>query len=66
MTFDEAVKLLRNAVKPSHLANQPHIDLTLISAAERFKYEKALMITRQEVAQGRISENQLKILLGLL
>ncbi|MCF8060312.1 MAG: hypothetical protein K9K67_13505 [Bacteriovoracaceae bacterium] len=65
MTLEEAIKLLRNAVKDSHLDNQKHIDLTLVDASVRADYEKALMFCRVQVAQGLISDEDLKIRLGL-
>lgn len=63
--LDEAIKLLRNAVKYSHLDNQKHLDLTLVQATERAEYEKALMICRQEVIKGTLTDEELKNRLGL-
>lgn len=65
MNLQEAIELLKNAVKESHLDNQPHIDLTLVLAPERPKYEYALMVTRTAVARGEMSEAELKEQLGL-
>ena len=64
-TLDAAIELLKNAVKFSHLDNQKHIDLTLVQADERARYEKALMICRQEVIRGTLTDQELKIRLGL-
>lgn len=66
MNLEEAINLLKNAVKDSHLDNQKHIDLTLIDASVRADYEKALMICQANVAQGHISDEDLKSKLGLL
>lgn len=63
--LDEAIKLLRNAVKYSHLDNQKHLDLTLVQADQRADYEKALMICRQEVIKGTLTDADLKTRLGL-
>ena len=65
MELESAIKLLKNAVKNSHLDNQKHIDLTLVDAQERPKYEKALMYCRAKVAQGELTEEELKNRLGL-
>lgn len=65
MNLDEAIALLRNAVKESHLPNQKHICLSLVVAHERAEYEKALMLTRQSVAKNEITEDELKMRLGL-
>jgi len=66
MDLESAIKLLKNIVKESHLPGQKHIDLTLAQADERAEYEKALMLTRQEVIKGTLSEEDLKIRLGLI
>ena len=66
MTIEQAVKLLKNIVKDSHLDNQKHLDLTLAPAEERDRYQHAMMLVRQEVAQGRMSEEELKNTLGLI
>lgn len=66
MNLEEAIKLLRNAVKDSHIDNQKHIDLSVIDATVRADYERALMICQANVAQGHISDEELKIKLGLL
>ena len=65
MNFEEAVALLKNAVKFSHIEGQKHIDLSVVDAGERPEYQKALAICRAQVAQEKISEDDLNSLLGL-
>lgn len=65
MELNQAIELLRNAVKDSHLDNQKHIDLSLVDASERAIYERALMICQAHVAQGHLSDDELKTRLGL-
>lgn len=65
MTFEEAISLLKIAVKDSHLKNQPHIDLTLIKAEDRPRYEKALMVINSKVLKGEMKREELRGLLGL-
>jgi len=65
LTFDEAIELLQKTVKFSDVDKQKHIDLTLISAEKRGLYQQALMLTRAHVAQGLVTEDELKLRLGL-
>lgn len=65
MNLEEAINLLKNAVKESHIENQKHIDLSLVDASVRADYEKALMICRAAVAQQQLSDDDLKSRLGL-
>lgn len=65
MNFEQAVALLKNAVKYSHIEGQKHIDLTLVDASERPEYQKALALCRAQVAQNLISEAELRDKLGL-
>lgn len=63
--LNEAIELLKNAVGDSHLKNQKYVDLTRIPAPERPKYQKALLVTRTMVEHGKITEEELKLRLGL-
>lgn len=65
MTLDEAITILRNAVKWSEVKNQKHIDLTLIAAEERPLYQTALAVTTIEVEKGTLTQDALKARLGL-
>lgn len=65
LSFDEAVHLLKKAVKFSEVKNQKHIDLSLCIANERPLYQKALMIVNLEVEKGTLTLDQLKVKLGL-
>ncbi|MDD0852923.1 hypothetical protein HBN50_07440 [Halobacteriovorax sp. GB3] len=66
ITFDQAVELLKNAVKYSTIENQKHLDLSLVNAPERVKYQEALMVVQSAVKRGEISDQELKSLLGLV
>jgi hypothetical protein len=63
--LNEAIELLKNAVNESNIKNQKFIDLTLVKAEERFNYQKALLVTRTMVEHGKITEEELKLRLGL-
>ena len=66
MNLDEAIFLLKKTVKYSAVKNQKHLDLTLVSAQERFTYEKALAQVTNEVKKGTLTEADLKQRLGLI
>jgi hypothetical protein len=66
LNFEQAVELLKNAIKYSNIEGQKHLDLSVVPASESERYQKALMITRQQVAQGLVSEDDLKHMLGLV
>lgn len=65
MNLDQAIELVRKAVKESHLVGQKHVDLSLVDAAQRADVERALMYCQANVAQGAISDEDLKTRLGL-
>ena len=65
MTLDEAVTLLRTAVKWSEVKNQKHIDLSICVAEERPLFQKALVVANMEVEKGTLTQEELKIRLGL-
>ncbi len=66
MELNEAIKLLKNAVKDSTLHNQKHLDLTVVPSSQRELYQRALMIVQHEVEKGTLTDQQLKIQLGLI
>jgi len=59
MSLDEAVIILRNAVKPAGTIDQKHIDLTLIPVRDREKYEKALIVSQLAVRNGALTKEEL-------
>ena len=61
-----AIKKLKEITKESHLNNQPHIDLTLADAQKRDTYIEALVIARNSIANGELTEDQLKERIGLI
>ena len=65
INLDEHFEVLKNAVKQSHLNNQPHLDLTIIPASQRLHYQKSLIIINDAISKGHISEDEVKAILGL-
>jgi predicted transcriptional regulator len=55
MNLDEAIKILKNAVKFTGTIDQKHIDLTVVPASERATYEKALMVSQTSIKAGIIT-----------
>lgn len=65
MTLDEAITLLKRAVKYSTVKNQKHIDLAVCTAEERPVFQRALIKVNLEIQKGTLTENDLKDRLGL-
>ena len=65
MTLDEAITILRKAVKWSEVKGQKHIDLSICIAEERPLFQAALVVTNTEVEKGTLTQDDLKIRLGL-
>lgn len=65
MNFEDAVELLKNAVKFSHIDDQKHIDLTLVDASQRSTYQNALVIVNRMVLDGKMTREELRHALGL-
>lgn len=65
MNVEDAIKLVKRAVKNSHINNQPHIDLSVCTADKRADTQEALVFLQAEVAKGNMTDNELKEKLGL-
>lgn len=65
MTLDQAITLLRKAVKWSEVKNQKHIDLSVCIAEERPLLQTALVVANMEVEKGTLTQDDLKARLGL-
>lgn len=65
LSYDEAVALLRKAVKYSTVKNQKHIDLSLVNAPDLEKYQQALMVVRSAVDKGEKTQEEMNTDLGL-
>ncbi|NOT80544.1 MAG: hypothetical protein HOP07_16265 [Bacteriovoracaceae bacterium] len=65
MTLEEAVTLLKKAVKWSEVKNQKHIDLSICIAEDRPTFQKALIVANLEVEKGTLTQEELKVRLGL-
>ncbi len=59
MTLDEAITLVRKAVKHTGTIDQRHIDLTVVPAREREEYERALAQIQLAVKEGQLSRDEM-------
>ena len=64
--FEEAISLLRKAVKYSHLDNQKHLDFSLVNASHLDDYQKAMITVQTAVKEGEVTQDELKRKLGLI
>ena len=64
--FEEAISLLRNAVKYSHLDNQKHLDFSLVNESHLDDYQKAMITVQKAVKEGEVTQDELKRKLGLI
>jgi hypothetical protein len=58
MSLDQAIDLLKNAVKYTGTIEQKHIDLTIVPADKRALYEKAMAICQVSIQDGKISKDE--------
>ena len=58
MDLNEAISLLRKTVKNNSTTDMNHIDLGLVPAEQRGKYEKALRIVKMAIMNGKISQDE--------
>ena len=58
MNLDQAIELLRNAVKHTGNIDQKHIDLTVVAAERRSLFEKAMAICQLSIKDGKISRDE--------
>ena len=59
MDLLNAIELLKKIVKDNGTNGNKHIDLNLVATLERPIYEKALIVARMAVVEGKISQDEL-------
>ena len=65
-TYEQAIEIVKKAVKESHLDNQRHIDLSVVNAEFRLETQNALAYLQSLVMRGQIEDDQLKRDLGII
>lgn len=58
MDLEQAIVLLRNVVKENGTNDMKHMDLGLVPTEERPKYEKALIVAKLAIIEGKISQDE--------
>lgn len=56
--LNQAIELLKNAVKHTGTIDQKHIDLTIVPTEERAKYEEALKVAMTAIKDGTIGRDE--------
>jgi len=59
MELNQALELLKNAVKYTGTIDQKHIDLSLVPTQDRPQYAKALVVAKLALESGAISKDEL-------
>jgi hypothetical protein len=57
MDLDQAIELLKKAVKNNATNDQKHIDLTVVPSEQRLRYQEALKVSQMAIRQGTISKD---------
>lgn len=65
VTLEEAITHLKKIVKFSTIEGQRHLDLSVAVAHERPTMQKALVIVKNEVEKGTLTDLELKNRLGI-
>lgn len=58
MELKQAIEMLKKTVKNNGTNDMRHIDLGLISIDEKPKYEKALIVVKLAIQEGKISQDE--------
>lgn len=58
MDLDQAIELLKTAVKFTGTIDQKHIDLSIVPAEKRSLYERAMMISALSIKEGKITRDE--------
>lgn len=58
MELDQAIEILKKAVKFSAVEDQKHLDLSVIPADEKPKYQEALMVSQLAIKAGKITKDE--------
>ena len=60
MDLEQAIELLKNAVKNNSTNDENHLDLTLIPIEDKPKYQKALVIAQLAIQEGKLTKEDFK------
>ncbi len=58
MEINQAIELLKRAVKYTGVIDQKHIDLSVVATEDRPKYEEALKVVQLAIKGGQITRDE--------
>lgn len=58
MELNDAIELLKRAVKYPGTIDQKHIDLTVVPTEEKPRYERALKVAQLAILEGKITRDE--------
>lgn len=56
--INQAIELLKKAVKHTGVIDQKHIDLTVVPVEDKPKYEEALKVAMSAIKEGTIGRDE--------
>lgn len=59
MDLEQAIVLLKRIVKENGTNDMKHLDVGLVSTEERPAYEKALIVAKLAMIEGKITQDEL-------
>lgn len=65
LNTDEAIKLLKSAVKYSNISNQKHVDISLVTADKIDTFQKAMVVVNMAILNGEMTKEELNSKLGI-
>lgn len=58
MELDQAIDLLKTTVKNNGTNDTKHLDFGLVPTSDRKQYERALMIVKMAILEGKMNQDE--------
>lgn len=65
MELEQAIELLKTVVKDNGVNDERHIDLGLIPVEKRALFEKAMVVSKMAIIEGKLTQEDFKRLVHL-
>lgn len=65
MELEQAIELLKTVVKNNGVNDERHIDLTLIPVEKKALFEKAMVVSKMAILDGKMTQEDFKRLIHL-